>query len=398
MWRARPCRRRRPGAVSVAPASWRSSGRGRRRRGPAGGRRRVSGSSTVTRSRPDGAGHRREVVGPVDRGPVIDVVGARDEHGPDAGLDEPPELRGRALDRPAGLDVGVEEVAGDEDEIDPLREGEVRAGDEGCELALPLGRGLVTEVSVPGAQVDVGGMEQLGASSASSLLIRTPLWRGSASEAPPSLPARLTVLSRVIVTGRLARLGGSRGRFRRPVVPSGAFHGCAPTRDSSSAPRVARRRLSANSARDDGPGTSASRRPTRSRRNLVTYADRTLSCVDCGRNSSILPTISSTTRRRASPPIPSAASAAAPAAAPPRDGGELRRARPRRASRLRARRPDSRILRGALLGVRQPGPGAVQAAHGSARLLLGLLPEGPPRVTVPTTHRRSLFTAEEESA
>ena len=52
-----------------------------------------------------------------------------------------------------------------------------------------------------------------------------------------------------------------------------------------------------------------------------------------------------------------------------------RRSLDRRPARLRARRPPgARVLRRAVLLLRQPGPGPVQAAHGPAGLLLGLLP------------------------
>ena len=59
--------------------------------------------------------------------------------GPDAGLDEPRELRGHALDGAPRLDVGVEQVAGDQDEVDLLRDREVDGGLERRELALALG-------------------------------------------------------------------------------------------------------------------------------------------------------------------------------------------------------------------------------------------------------------------
>src|SRR5262249_33561089 len=59
-------------------------------------------------------------------------------------------------------------------------------------------------------------------------------------------------------------------------------------------------------------------------------------------------------------------------------GGRIRRAGHRWAAGLRARRRSggTRVLRGDLLVLRQPGPGSVQAAHGPAGLLLGLLPPG----------------------
>ena len=66
------------------------------------------------------AGHRGEVVGAVDRGPVEAVVGARDDDRADPGLGQALELGGDALDRAARLDVRIEQVAGDQEEVDLL--------------------------------------------------------------------------------------------------------------------------------------------------------------------------------------------------------------------------------------------------------------------------------------
>ena len=66
---------------------------------------------------------------------------------------------GDALHRPARLDVGVEQVAGDQEEVDLLGEGQVDGGDEGGELPLALGAGLLTEVVVARAEMDVRGVD-----------------------------------------------------------------------------------------------------------------------------------------------------------------------------------------------------------------------------------------------
>ena len=86
-------------------------------------------------------------------------MGARDDRGPDAGLDEPRELGGHALDRAPRLDVRVEQVAGDQDEVDALRDREVHGGREGRELPFALGSRLLSEVVVTGAEMDVGGVD-----------------------------------------------------------------------------------------------------------------------------------------------------------------------------------------------------------------------------------------------
>ena len=115
----------------------------------------------------------------------------------------------------------------------------------------------------------------------------------------------------------------------------------------------------------------------------MTYVDRTLNCVDCGvefvhsaadqehyaaegvrvRPEALrqLPSLSAgDDGRGAGPRAPSAApgatSEATTAAAP-------------------------RVLRGDLHVLREPGPSPVQAAHGQARLLLGLLPDDQARLT-----------------
>ena len=106
------------------------------------------------------AGERRQVVGPVDRRPIEHVVRARDDHRADLGLDQPLELGRDALHRAARLDVRVEEVAGDQEEVDLLGQGEVDGRLERRELALTLGAGLLAEIVVSRAQMDVCGMDQ----------------------------------------------------------------------------------------------------------------------------------------------------------------------------------------------------------------------------------------------
>ena len=57
------------------------------------------------------------------------------------------------------LDVAVEQVAGDQEEIDLLGEGQVDGRGEGGELPLTLGARLLAEVVVAGTEMDVGGMD-----------------------------------------------------------------------------------------------------------------------------------------------------------------------------------------------------------------------------------------------
>ena len=70
-------------------------------------------------------GERLEVVRAVDRRAVVDVVGARDDDGPDLRDRQPLQLGRDALHGPARLDVRVEQVAGDQEEVDLLGDGEI---------------------------------------------------------------------------------------------------------------------------------------------------------------------------------------------------------------------------------------------------------------------------------
>ena len=105
------------------------------------------------------AGHRGEVVGAIDRGPVEAVVGARDDDRPDPGLGQALEFGGDALDRAARLDVRVEQVAGDQEEVDLLGQGKVDGRLEGRELALALGGRLLSEIVVSRTEMDVRGVD-----------------------------------------------------------------------------------------------------------------------------------------------------------------------------------------------------------------------------------------------
>ena len=100
-----------------------------------------------------------EVVGPIDRRAVVDVVGARDEDGPDAGIDESLQLGGDALGGPAGLDVRIEQVARDQEQVHLLDEREIDGSRERRELALALRGRLLAHVVVARTEVHVCGMD-----------------------------------------------------------------------------------------------------------------------------------------------------------------------------------------------------------------------------------------------
>ena len=105
------------------------------------------------------AGEGLEVVGAIDRRAVIGVVRARDDDRADLGFGQSPELRRDALDRSLRLDVAVEQVTGDQEQVDLLGKREVDGGGECRELALTLGARLLAEVVVAGTEMDVGGMD-----------------------------------------------------------------------------------------------------------------------------------------------------------------------------------------------------------------------------------------------
>ena len=113
----------------------------------------------------------------------------------------------------------------------------------------------------------------------------------------------------------------------------------------------------------------------------MTYADRTLNCVDCG-----VEFIHSAADQEyyaqkgfASDPKRCTSCRASRRAA--RDGGyDVREIGGPRGYERSDDRP-ARVLRGRLLLVRQPGAGAVPAADGPAGLLLRLLPDRPTRLT-----------------
>ena len=69
------------------------------------------------------------------------------------------QLGGDALDRAPRLHVRVEQVAGDQDEVDLLGDRQVDGRREGGELPLALGGRLLAEVVVARAEMDVGGVD-----------------------------------------------------------------------------------------------------------------------------------------------------------------------------------------------------------------------------------------------
>ena len=91
-----------------------------------------------------------------------------------------------ALDGAAGLDVRVEQVAGDQEEVHLLGQGEVDGGLERRELALSLGGGLLAEIVVSRTEMDVCGVDE-----PQHPVVRLASWlsrSGRSSRGPPVRP------------------------------------------------------------------------------------------------------------------------------------------------------------------------------------------------------------------
>ena len=224
----------------------------------------------------------------------------------------------------------------------------------------------------------------------------------SPSRAPPSLPSRRHRVSTAIVTRRVSRpgrrgVGCRRGlptilcnaRLKSPRCRLAATE--PPVRPVqgpengtwSRRPRSCRRSPSPTEA--VVPPRPTHPRPPRPGGAFKTYVDRTLNCVDCGvefihsgRRPGVLRAegvhVGSQALRRAAPTGERRATEAPTMSASM--GG------PRGYERTEDR-ASARVLRRDLHVVREPGAGAVQAAHGQAGLLLGLLPRDQARLSRP---------------
>ena len=116
----------------------------------------------------------------------------------------------------------------------------------------------------------------------------------------------------------------------------------------------------------------------------MTYVDRTMTCVDCGVEFIHSAADQEYYAQKGFTSDPKRCASCRAYRRSTRDGGGATTSRglggPRGYERTEDRGP-ARVLRGGLHLVRQPGAGAVQAAHGQAGLLLRLLPADPPGLT-----------------
>lgn len=104
-------------------------------------------------------------------------------------------------------------------------------------------------------------------------------------------PRSLLLLSGPIVTGTVSpwpgRFGASSACFGEPLYPAGRYTGAPRDRDSTSAPSSRGPGSPCQTTHIPSADTAAPKRRAPSqinapRRSIVTYADRVLSCVDCG--------------------------------------------------------------------------------------------------------------------
>ena len=225
---------------------------------------------------------------------------------------QPAQLGGDAVHGALRLGVGVEQVAGDQEEVDLLGDREVDGGLERRELALTLGRRGFAEVGVTCAEVDVRGVEQSEHPVAEVLLSRRARgdearWRRparpeaplsgpglGASEAPPGSSLATPVLAGHCDRSGVTGAGGmSLGDPLAADTVSEDFRaGYSPPARKPVRPETGTPHRHLDSAAPafptllamSRPPMPSPRRPAHSQRRgrLVTYADRTLTCVDCG--------------------------------------------------------------------------------------------------------------------
>ena len=117
----------------------------------------------------------------------------------------------------------------------------------------------------------------------------------------------------------------------------------------------------------------------------MTYVDRTLNCVDCGVEFIHSAADQEYYQQKGFTSDPKRCASCRAYRRSTRDGGstDVRSIGGPRGYERTEDQLTARVLRGDLHLLRQPGAGAVQAAHGQARLLQRLLPADPPRLTAP---------------
>ena len=79
----------------------------------------------------------------------------------------------KALDRAPRLHVRIEQVAGDQEEVRALRQGQVDCGPERRELPFPLRGRLLAEIVMPRTEMDVRGMDDPQHQAAAGLPVGT---------------------------------------------------------------------------------------------------------------------------------------------------------------------------------------------------------------------------------
>ena len=116
----------------------------------------------------------------------------------------------------------------------------------------------------------------------------------------------------------------------------------------------------------------------------MTYVDRPINCVDCGVEFIHSAADQEFYAQKGFVSDPKRCTSCRASRRAAREGGyDVREIGGPRGYERSRRPPEPRVLRGDLQLLRQPGPGAVQAAHGPPGLLLGLLPDRQAELTAP---------------
>ena len=118
--------------------------------------RREDGDKVVVHG---AAGEGLDVIGSIDRRAVVAVVGPWDHDRAHLDVRHPFKLGCHPVDRATRLDVAIEQVAGDQEQIDLLGNGKIHRGGERRELPLALGARLIPEIVMASAEVNICGMD-----------------------------------------------------------------------------------------------------------------------------------------------------------------------------------------------------------------------------------------------
>ena len=178
------------------------------------------------------AGQCPQVEDAVDGTRIEGVVGARDDGAADAGGTETLQLPGGALHGATRLGVGIEQVAGDQDQLDALGDRDVDGSAEGRELALALLCRSRAQIMVASAEMDIRHVQEPGQCCRTSLRYRSDGRRPSRACGPIVTPRRRP--------GADANTGATVGDRRRQATARPVVTMAPGARDAASRPEASR--------------------------------------------------------------------------------------------------------------------------------------------------------------